>query len=228
MADHQAAVTFLTQLPRLTSLQLEYPPTLIGIEQLVQLTFLDLSPHGALDLYSMASLPHLQQQELRECSASFIGSISELTKLTWLELTSTAVCHDISSLKVGASLSLDQRRGCLKQCRAKYSCLHHDFRSLTCGHHHKPTSILENGKPQPGIKSPHAACAGDGRTAQRPQRRHSLPICAAVHASGLVLPHLCSQFASRHAGTHHSQSQHARQVPVVRSDATCNNFEQQI
>ena len=76
MADHQSGLTFLTQLPRLTSLQLEGPPTLIGIEQLVHFTFLDLSPHGALDLYSTASLPHLQHLELRECFASYIGRAS--------------------------------------------------------------------------------------------------------------------------------------------------------
>ena len=95
----QAALGFLRLLPRLQQLHLIEPRSLHGVQQLTQLS--ELNIHGCpsvLDLMPLGQLPQLTSLILFDCPAAQMGNLSELSQLIKLSVSRESLHPQVSLL----------------------------------------------------------------------------------------------------------------------------------
>ena len=108
MAAFQAGLRYLRQLPSLRKLSITNPRTLTGVGQLARLTMLEIiGCRTSLDLYPLASLPHLHTLSMKSSKGTWMANISELRSLHMLEVDQMGVSRSMSRLTSLKCLTID-------------------------------------------------------------------------------------------------------------------------
>ena len=107
--QHQAGLCFLQQLPKLCSLTLQDARSLWGVHQLSQLRGLEIRRcQQVLDFYHLGQLPLLKYLIVKGCPADRLGSLSEMTQLTSLEISQVSFQSQVPLLTGLRSLQVDK------------------------------------------------------------------------------------------------------------------------